>query len=171
MEKERNFTRIPDLLGEVCYPITNNYEGLMYNARLIWDKNILYQNLISTTHSSPHHSMFKEPRKVIASLSPYVYEQEKKEILNKIINGEETNIKVDMELKAKELVYLFKELFEKGRTTFTSKEKLSEWIIKNFRFFNNSYEDAINYKDFKKDTIQKTLMRDCKPPKNPILIE
>lgn len=37
--------------------------------------------------------------------------------------------------------------------------------MKNFRFLNNG-----KFREFKQDTIQRTLMRDCKPPKNPIKI-
>lgn len=112
-----------------------------------------------------NHSMFKEPKKVIELLLPYIYEQKHKDALEKLINGEEIKTKIDVECQANKLVYFFKELFEGERTTFITKKNLGKWIMDNFRFLKNEYTD------FKEDTIQRTLMRDCKPPKNPIKIE
>lgn len=117
------------------------------------------------TAVSPNHSMFKEPKKVIELLLPYIYEQKHKDALEKLINGEEIKTKIDVECQANKLVYFFKELFEGERTTFTTKKNLGKWIMNNFRFLKNEYAD------FKADTIQRTLMRDCKPPKKPIKIE
>lgn len=47
------------------------------------------------TAVSPNHSMFKEPKKVIELLLPYIYEQRHKDALKKLINGEEINTKID----------------------------------------------------------------------------
>lgn len=111
--------------------------------------------------------MFEEPEKIIQKLSSYIYLNDDKSALKKLIYGEEIDNKIKIELQAKQIVFLFKDLFDRQKTFFTSKKKLSEWIILNFKFL---YSD-VEYKDFKEDTIQRVLMRNEKPPRNPIIIE
>lgn len=120
----------------------------------------------SYTYKIPKsQSKFTQPEKVIKLLSPYIYGQDNINSLVDAINGKEINTKIEIECQANKLIYFFKELFETDKTSFTTKKELSKWIIKNFRFLNNG-----KFCEFKQDTIQRTLMRDCKPPKNPIKI-
>ncbi|GEN72169.1 hypothetical protein [Chryseobacterium lathyri] len=107
---------------------------------------------------------FLHPENVLSSLKPYINE-EFNASLGKLIFGEVTNVDKEIAFRGSSnmLVYFFKQLYEDGHLIADSKEQISEWIIKNFMFY-----DEEDYKKFKKDTIQKTLMRDCKPPKREV---
>ncbi|RXM39622.1 hypothetical protein BOQ62_10645 [Chryseobacterium sp. CH21] len=107
---------------------------------------------------------FLHPENVFDSLSPYIHE-EFIEPLRKLIFGEKNNVDKEITFRGSSnmLVYFFKQLYDGGHLIADSKEQISEWIIKNFMFY-----DEEDYKKFKKDTIQKTLMRDCKPPKREV---
>lgn len=107
---------------------------------------------------------FLHPENVLSSLEPYINE-EFSASLGELIFGELTNVDKEITFRGSSnmLVYFFKQLYEDGHLIADSKEQISEWIIKNFMFY-----DEEDYKKFKKDTIQKTLMRDCKPPKREI---
>ena len=135
------------------------------------DYILTHFSLFSDHESVERHQsrplMFEEPEKIIQKLSSYIYLNDEKSALKKLIYVEEIDNKIKIELQAKQIVFLFKDLFDRQKTFFTSKKKLSEWIILNFKFL---YSD-VEYKDFKEDTIQRVLMRNEKPPRNPIIIE
>lgn len=107
---------------------------------------------------------FLYPENVFDSLSPYITE-EFNESFRKLIFGELANVVKEITFRggSNMLVYFLKQRYDEGHLIADSKEQVSEWIIKNFMFY-----DEEDYKKFKKDTIQKTLMRDCKPPKKEV---
>jgi hypothetical protein len=107
---------------------------------------------------------FLHPENVFNSLLPHI-QDEFNEPLRKLIFGEHTNVDKEINFRgsSNKFVYFFKQLYEDSHLIADSKEQISEWIVKNFLFY-----DEENFKNFKKDTIQKTLMRDSKPPRTKI---
>lgn len=107
---------------------------------------------------------FLHPKNVFDSLSPYIHE-EFIESFRKLIFSELNSVEKEITFRGSSnmLVYFFKQLYDGGHLIADSKEQISEWIIKNFLFY-----DEEDYKKFKRDTIQKTLMRDCKAPKKEV---
>lgn len=90
------------------------------------------ENNSKFTVVSPNHSMFKEPKKVIELLSTHIYGQNHKEALKKLINGEEINIKIDIECQANKLIYFFKELFEAGETSLYCQKEIIKMDYEKF---------------------------------------
>ena len=143
------------------YPtwITVEAMGLNFNYPEIMGD---HQHSITSFLQNEHKITFRTPDNVYTALLPYVSE-EFNESLKALINGENPPSSIEIRVNSNTLVYFFKQLYNKSHLIADSKEKLSEWIISHFQFY-----DEGKYKLFKKDTIQRTLMRDCKPPRKEI---
>ncbi|MCT4237905.1 hypothetical protein HZP42_16105 [Elizabethkingia anophelis] len=143
------------------YPtwITVEAMGLNFNYPEIMGD---HQHSTTSFLQNEHKITFRTPDNVYTALIPYVSE-EFNESLKALINGENTPSTIEIRVNSNTLVYFFKQLYNKSHLIADSKEKLSEWIISHFQFY-----DEGKYKRFKKDTIQRTLMRDCKPPRKEI---
>ncbi|MCW2462601.1 hypothetical protein [Elizabethkingia anophelis] len=122
-----------------------------------------HQHFITPSFQNEHKVTFRTPDNVHKALVPHI-SVIFTESLKTLINGENLTTPIEIRVGSSTLVYFFKQLYNKGYLIADSKEKISEWIINNFYFY-----DEGEYKQFKKDTIQRTLMRDCKPPKKEIL--
>ncbi len=107
---------------------------------------------------------FTHPENVFNSLLPHIQDGFN-ESLRKLIFGEQTTVDKEIEFKgsSNKLVYFFKQLYDMNHLVTNSKEKISDWIISNFRFY-----DEEDFKKFRKTTIQKTLMRECKEPRTKV---
>lgn len=113
---------------------------------------------------------FTSPDKVFQALIPHLQDANQDtnfiEPLRKIIFAERatSESKINFKCGSATLVYFFKQLYINNVLKARTKEDISDWIIQNFKFYHKPTPA-----DFKADTIQKTLMRECSSPKKIIL--
>lgn len=150
---------------EILANYKDNITKLAMNLRFDYPDFLHNKNIpVTKVVKSQEFIKFLYPENIFDSLSPYIHE-EFNESFRKLIFGELINVDKEIIFRGSSnmLVYFFKQRYDEGHLIGDSKEQISAWIIKNFMFYDEEY-----YKNFKRDTIQKTLMRDCKAPKKEV---
>lgn|GEM_PF-4771614 len=149
---------------EVLANYKDNITKLAMNIRFDYPDFLLSENISVKRTINQEPIRFVHPENVFNSLLPHIQE-EFSESLRRLIFGEQTKVDKEIEFRGSstKLVYFFKQLHDMNHLVANSKEKISDWIISNFQFY-----DEEDFKKFKKATIQKTLMRECKEPRTKV---
>lgn len=139
---------------EILKDIKNNLMKITSNLEFEFPKSVHFvENTIKIS--------FNTPDKVFQTLIPSLENHNFIEPLRKIIFAE-TSIsesKINFNCSSATLVYFFKQLYDNNVMNARIKEDISDWIIDNFKFYHSP-----KFKEFKVDTVQKTLMRSSSIP-------